>query len=83
MAKAGTKPKRPKAKAKKPVPTQVYHLKLNREQLEFLLILTTNATIQPSNLKRVCGEVQELVERQIGGVLPPPPTQGGPNGSRG
>lgn len=79
MAKSSTKTKTKRKPRKKAALKQVYDLRVNREQLEFLLLILTNATVQPSNLKRVCGEVQELVERQVGGVLPPP-NQGGPNG---
>jgi hypothetical protein len=62
------------AKAK---PTQSLHelpehftLELSPAELAFLRLLVTNATVQPAELKKLCGEVQEKIEAHIG-PLPP------------
>jgi predicted Zn-dependent peptidase len=50
--------------------TDVYTLELTLEEMAFLRLVLTNATIQPAELKKLCGEVQEKIEAQIG-PLPP------------
>jgi hypothetical protein len=47
-----------------------YTLELTLEELGFLRLLLTNATIQPAELKKLCGEVQAKIEAHIG-PLPP------------
>jgi hypothetical protein len=46
--------------------TDVYTLELTLEEMAFLRLVLTNATIQPAELKKLCGEVQEKIEAQIG-----------------
>jgi hypothetical protein len=48
-----------------------FTLELTLEEMGFLRLLLTNATIQPAELKKLCGEVQGKIEAQIG-PLPPP-----------
>jgi hypothetical protein len=48
-----------------------FNLELTLEEMGFLRLLLTNATVQPAELKKLCGEVQGKVEAQIG-PLPPP-----------
>ena len=43
-----------------------YTLELTLEEMAFLRLVLTNATIQPAELKKLCGEIQEKVEAQIG-----------------
>jgi hypothetical protein len=50
--------------------TDVYTLELTLEEMAFLRLVLTNATIQPADLKKLCGEVQGKIEAQIG-PLPP------------
>jgi hypothetical protein len=50
---------------------ETFTLELTLEELGFLRLLLTNATIQPAELKKLCGEVQAKVEAHIG-PLPPP-----------
>jgi hypothetical protein len=50
-----------------------YTLELTLEEMGFLRLLLTNATIQPAELKKICGEVQQKIESHIG-PLPPPGT---------
>ena len=50
-----------------------YTLELTLEEMAFLRLVLTNATVQPAELKKLCGEVQAKVEAQIG-PLPPPGT---------
>jgi hypothetical protein len=47
-----------------------YTIELTLEEMAFLRLILTNATIQPAELKKLCGEVQEKIEAQIG-PLPP------------
>jgi len=51
-------------------PPQSYTLELSLEQMGFLRLILTNATVQPAELKKICGEVQFMVESHIG-PLPP------------
>jgi hypothetical protein len=51
--------------------TEPYTLELTLEEMAFLRLVLTNATVQPAELKKLCGEVQEKIEAQIG-PLPPP-----------
>jgi hypothetical protein len=53
-----------------PVP-ESFTLELTLEEMGFLRLLLTNATVQPAELKKLCGEVQGKIEAQIG-PLPPP-----------
>jgi hypothetical protein len=48
-----------------------FTLELTLEEIGFLRLLVTNATVQPAELKKLCGEVQSKIEAQIG-PLPPP-----------
>ena len=41
-------------------------LELTLEELAFLRLLVTNATVQPAELKVLCGGVQSKVEAHIG-----------------
>lgn len=43
---------------------------LTLEEMGFLRLLLTHATVPPAALKKLCGEVQSKVEAQIG-PLPP------------
>ena len=43
-----------------------YTLELTPEELAFLRLLVTNATVQPAALKKLCGEVQAKIEAHIG-----------------
>ena len=47
-----------------------FTLELTLEEMGFLRLLLTNASIQPAELKKLCGEVQAKVEAHIG-PLPP------------
>jgi hypothetical protein len=47
-----------------------FTLVLTLEELAFLRLLLTNATVQPAELKKLCGEVQGKIEAHIG-PLPP------------
>ena len=47
-----------------------FTLDLTLEELGFLRLLVTNATVQPAELKKLCGEVQAKIEAHIG-PLPP------------
>jgi hypothetical protein len=51
--------------------TETFTLELTLQEMGFLRLLLTNATIQPAELKKLCGEVQAKVESHIG---PLPPT---------
>jgi len=51
--------------------TDSFTLELTLEELAFLRLLLTNATVQPAELKKLCGEVQGKVETHIG-PLPGP-----------
>jgi hypothetical protein len=50
---------------------ETYTLELTLEEMAFLRLLLTNATVQPAELKKLCGEVQGKIEQHIG-PLPPP-----------
>lgn len=43
-----------------------FTLELTLEEMGFLRLILTNATVQPAELKKLCGEVQGKVEAQIG-----------------
>ena len=45
---------------------ETFTVELTLEELGFLRLLLTNATIQPAELKKLCGEVQAKVEAHIG-----------------
>jgi hypothetical protein len=47
-----------------------FTLELSLEEMGFLRLLLTNASVQPAELKKLCGEVQAKVEAHIG-PLPP------------
>ena len=49
---------------------ETFTLELSLEELGFLRLLVTNATVQPAELKKLCGEVQSKIEAHIG-PLPP------------
>ena len=63
--KNGTQPEAPQPEA-----PPSYTLELSLEQMGFLRLILTNATVQPAELKKICGEVQFMVESHIG-PLPP------------
>lgn len=43
-----------------------FTLELTPQELAFLRLLVTNATVQPAELKKLCGEVQSKIEAHIG-----------------
>ena len=45
---------------------QSFTLELSLDEMGFLRLLLTNATVQPAVLKKLCGEVQGKIEAQIG-----------------
>ena len=47
-----------------------FTLELTPQELAFLRLLVTNATVQPAELKKLCGDVQLKIEAHIG-PLPP------------
>jgi hypothetical protein len=47
-----------------------FTLELTLQEMGFLRLLLTNATVQPAELKKLCGEVQAKIEAHIG-PLPP------------
>jgi hypothetical protein len=49
---------------------ETFTLELTLEEMGFLRLLLTNASVQPADLKKLCGEVQSKVEAHIG-PLPP------------
>ena len=49
---------------------ETFTLELTLQEMGFLRLLLTNATIQPAELKKLCGEVQAKIEAHIG-PLPP------------
>ena len=49
---------------------ETFALELTLEEMGFLRLLLTNASVQPAELKKLCGEVQAKVEAHIG-PLPP------------
>jgi hypothetical protein len=50
--------------------SQSFTLELTLEEMAFLRLILTNATVQPAELKKLCGEVQAKIEHHIG-PLPP------------
>jgi hypothetical protein len=67
---------RPAGNTKKRAPVAdrahgTYTIELTLEEMGFLRLLLTNATVQPAELKKICGEVQQKIEAHIG-PLPPP-----------
>jgi hypothetical protein len=49
---------------------ETFTVELTLEEMGFLRLLLTNATVQPADLKKLCGEVQSKIEAHIG-PLPP------------
>jgi hypothetical protein len=49
---------------------ETFNVELTLEEMGFLRLLLTNATVQPAQLKKLCGEVQSKIEEHIG-PLPP------------
>jgi hypothetical protein len=49
---------------------ETFTLELTLEEMGFLRLILTNATVQPAELKKLCGEVQGKIEAHIG-PLPP------------
>ena len=49
---------------------ETFTIELTLEEMGFLRLLLTNATVQPADLKKLCGEVQSKIEAHIG-PLPP------------
>jgi hypothetical protein len=45
---------------------ETFPLELTLEEIAFLRLLVTNATVQPAELKKLCGEVQAKIEAHIG-----------------
>jgi hypothetical protein len=45
---------------------ETFTLELTLEEMGFLRLLLTNASVQPAELKKLCGEVQAKVEAHIG-----------------
>jgi len=45
---------------------ETFTLELTLEELAFMRLLLTNASVQPAELKKLCGEVQAKVEAHIG-----------------
>lgn len=68
------KQSRPRDRNEEPQGTQElpdsFTLELTLQEMGFLRLLLTNATIQPAELKKICGEVQAKIEAHIG-PLPP------------
>jgi hypothetical protein len=52
------------------VTPDAFTIELTLEEMAFLRLLLTNATVQPAELKKLCGEVQGKIETHIG-PLPP------------
>ena len=50
---------------------ETFTIELSLEEMAFLRLVLTNATVQPAELKKVCGEIQAKIEAHIG-PLPPP-----------
>ena len=44
----------------------IFTLELTLEEMAFLRLILTNATVQPAELKKLCGEVQAKIEHHIG-----------------
>jgi hypothetical protein len=53
------------------VAPETFTVEFTLEEMGFLRLILTNATVQPAELKKLCGEVQEKIEAHIG-PLPPP-----------
>lgn len=49
---------------------EFFTLELTLEEMAFLRLILTNATVQPAELKKLCGEVQGKIEDQIGPLAP-------------
>jgi hypothetical protein len=49
---------------------ETFTVELTLEEMGFLRLILTNATVQPAELKKLCGEVQGKIEAHIG-PLPP------------
>jgi hypothetical protein len=49
---------------------ETFTIELSLEEMAFLRLVLTNATVQPAELKKVCGEIQAKIEAHIG-PLPP------------
>ena len=49
---------------------ETFRLELTLEEMGFLRLILTNATVQPAELKKLCGELQAKIEAHIG-PLPP------------
>jgi hypothetical protein len=47
-----------------------FTLELTLQEMGFLRLILTNATVQPAELKKLCGELQAKIEAHIG-PLPP------------
>ena len=45
---------------------ETFTVELTLEEMGFLRLLLTNATVQPADLKKLCGEVQSKIEAHIG-----------------
>jgi hypothetical protein len=52
------------------VAPETFTVELTLEEMGFLRLILTNATVQPAELKKLCGEVQGKIEAHIG-PLPP------------
>jgi hypothetical protein len=52
------------------VAPETFTLELTLEEMGFLRLILTNATVQPAELKKLCGELQSKIEAHIG-PLPP------------
>jgi hypothetical protein len=52
------------------VTPDTFTIELTLEEMAFLRLILTNATVQPAELKKLCGEVQGKIETHIG-PLPP------------
>jgi hypothetical protein len=50
---------------------ETFTVELTLDEMAFLRLILTNATVQPAELKKLCGEVQSKIEAHIG---PLPPT---------
>jgi hypothetical protein len=49
---------------------EIFTVELTLEEMGFLRLILTNATVQPAELKKLCGEIQSKIEAHIG-PLPP------------
>jgi hypothetical protein len=49
---------------------ETFTVELTLDEMAFLRLILTNATVQPAELKKLCGEVQGKIEAHIG-PLPP------------